>query len=658
MFEVFGPFARPSPSLFPIALALWPLVGIALRRRAAIVVALGALAALGAFVASVDWIQHLGLAARVGQLDLVLALDLDPLAALASFAVASTGALLLSRQKNARRAALTCVAVSAASFCAMADGIALYVLAAAILSFVAGAIGRVRSAHFVADRLADGALVAASAIWFWTLGGSWIARDYVSDLEPRVVVASRAPNAPAVPDDDDDERPRAPTTRRGARATLSLGGLPNASALVDGTWLRDARGGHVETAPFTDAPIAAGPHTVRVHVGAGSDDYFVPRVEAPENERVLLAVRGATTTFREAQNDLVVSDARGEPVARDAIARRRFFGASAASIVLALVAFAFAARARVFPFASSSNEPARALGAIVALVALARFPIAGVASHATEIAIALAVAAAGSAASALRDRDGRALLAAEIAIAGAAMIVAPAFGVLHAVVAAMLFARRAPATGAAHAALLPTRVALIAASPVGLAVPLLVASWLAAGALARLRARERVLRAEIAAAAIAIVACAACALAPRLLASSFRTVSAPSFAVAHGALAFAVVAFAITASRTRALERFAASPPLAWPRASSDFAARAVASIASAISGALVELDERLDTLVALLDRAVRFAGALASVVDRAASSALPNVARIPLPSEIATRAIIAALAVVALGLFVVPWAS
>jgi hypothetical protein len=671
MFEVFGPFARPTPSIVPLLLACLPIVagmlafvpGRRVERRAAIFLALGAIASAIAFVTSANLVRHLGLAARVADLDLVLALDLDPLASLACAVASLVAIMLVLRQRHARRVALTCVTLAAIEFVAMADSAALLVLAAAIASLVAGALGYVRPSHFVADRIADATLVAATALLFWTLGGAWVSGDWVPDLEPRVVVASSAPNVHGVPeDDDDDDKPHEPTLHRGARASLSFAGMPNAMVLVDGTWLRDARGGHVVRAPFADAPIAAGPHTIRIRVGAGSDDYYIPRVESAEGDHVLLAVRGATTTFRTMQDDLVARDASGTSIGRDAIARRRWFGVSCSSIVLALVCFAFAARARLFPFAPSRDEPARALLAIGAIVALVRFPLGNVASWAPWLACALGACAIISAARALRKRDASALLAAEIAIAATACVSGvPAMGVLHACIAALVFARPAPSPNA-HAVLLPTRIGVVASLAVAPCAIVLVASWLAACALGRHDpARARTPIAIALDVLLTASATAAFFFAPSALASSFRASTPPAPpSVPLALLVCAIVAFAWSVSRTRprALDRLASARVLAWIAACGDLPARATSAMGIAIGATIHEVDARLVALVAWCDRSVRSAAVLVSFADDVALVRSTKVLRVPFPSERIARAALVAFAVVALAAFVVPWAS
>ncbi len=680
MFEVFGPFARSTPSVFPIVLALWPLLGVVLalvdarhaRVRAAIVCALGAVGGVIAFVATSQSmiVQHLGLAARIGQLDLVLALGVDPLGALASSVASVVAVVLVLQQTRARRVALTCATLCAVQLVALADGAALLVLAACAASLVAGALGYVHSAHFVADRIADCALVAAAALLFWTLGGSWVDGDYVPDLEPRLVVASRAPDAKAIPedDDDDDDKPRTArqTTQRGARSALSLGGMPNAVVLVDGTWLRtgpNPREGHIIAAPFDDASIAAGPHTVRVRVGAGSDDYYVPRVDAPEGGRVQLAVRGATTTFREIEDDLAVHDAAGAAIGRDAIARRKFFGASAVSIVLALVAFAFAARSRLFPFGASLDDPPRALLAVAAVVAVARFPLGDVAPAAPWIACAFAAASILASARALRDGDVRALFAAELAIAGAGLVCgAPVFGALHGFAAALLFARgRAPSRGVAHIILLPTHIGVATACSTAPRVGIVIAAWMAACALGHVRSRlERaasrwVIGGFVACAAIAV---GAFFVVPARLASSFRSSPLPETpSLALAGLLAAIVTFAWIASRTRALARLAKLPIILALAAIAPLPTRAARAMGAAIAAAIHELDARLAWLVGLADRGVRTTATLTAFAEDAVLASATR-ARIPLPSERATRVALAVIALLALASFTVPWLS
>src|ERR1700690_2484449 len=160
MFEIFGPVARPTPSVVPLVLALLPLFGVLAclrdaaraRRDAIISGSLTAAAAAFVLVVSVRWpaeqrfvSTHLGVAARIGQLDLVLGLMLDPLAAFASAATSIVTVLLVAAQHSRRRIALLCMMGCATQFVVMADGATTFLLAGAVVGAIGAALGYVHS---------------------------------------------------------------------------------------------------------------------------------------------------------------------------------------------------------------------------------------------------------------------------------------------------------------------------------------------------------------------------------------------------------------------------------------------------------------------------------------------------------------------------------
>jgi len=671
MFEVFGPLARPTPGVLPLVVALLPLFGLFRRRSALVALALSALFAAIELAWSMRWpaeervvLSHVGVAARIGQLDLVLALALDPLGAVASIVASAIAARLVFAERAPRRVALLCVLACAAQLVVLADGAATLVLGFGVASVAATLLGRAHLANVAADRVGDVATMLAAGILFWALGGSWIAEQYVPELEPRVVVAKDAPAPHKDPFDDDDEEEMKNAPKHGARATLSLGSLPGAVVLVDGTWLRDK---HAIVSPFEGAPISAGAHTFRVHPGPGSDDFVIPRANAAESERVTIALHGATTTFREVHDDLVARDALGDTAEKSALGRRRFFGGiSAVGVILALVALGLAARARVFPFAASRDEPARALGAFAALVVVARYAMGELApTSASNVSTALVACAALSASSALRDRDVRALLAAEIAFAGAGAIAgAPAVAIVHGAVAALVLARGAP-SAIAHVAFVPTRVAIfgaLAALRFGwlAAAAGVVAAWLAACALSRLSGRDRALPIAASIASVALTSDPrVIGLAHVPLASFFEPMpgafapAAPA-SLPLAALAFAAPAFAWGAARRGALERVAKSPFLATLASLQPLSARASAAVALASASALSELEARVGALVGFADRFVSgiatFLGAIDEIVFRRVRIAIPA------PDDRATRFILVPVAIVAAAAFAYPW--
>jgi hypothetical protein len=709
MFEVFGPLTKATPSVVPLLLALWPLAGALAcfgdprraRMRAVAVSALGAVAAAFVLVVMTRWpseervlLRHLGVAARVGQLDLVLALALDPLAAFASAAAFVVTALLVARQRRAalgarRRIALLCAMGCAVQLAVMADGLTTLVLAAALSSLAGAALGFVRVSCFVADRIAEVALVSAAAIAFWTLGGSWIDDQYVPELDARLVVSTsdaarshdgRGDRASTEVDDDDDERPARTATRPArpgavhpAHATLSLTSLPGAAVLVDGAWLRVRS---AVRAPFADVPIAAGPHTIRVHVGAGADDYYIPRVTSADGEHVWLAVRGATTTFREMTDDLLSSDG-SERGARAAVARRSFFGASAAGLVLVLVFVAFVARARLFPFGAApspgNSESARSLAAIVTLVMVARYPFEELSPRtAAAIACVLGVGSVMAFAGALRGHGAHAMLAGELGLAGAGFAAgAPAIAVLHGALAALVLTRpRKEWPRVATVLFFPTRVAIIGALG-GLAFGAfptalgLGAAWM--GALATSQRGERP-RAPISitlfvASGVAFVF----AIDPRafgfarepvvasLLEPSFRAFgSFPRCSLPVFFLVAALHAFAWAFSRSRACGALASSAALRLLDGIAPAVSRGVSAIVSAVAAALSEVEARSSTVLDAVDRLVLAACTLLAFVDETVTSLAPH--RIPLPSERVARLVLAPIALATVALFALPW--
>ncbi len=644
--------------MLPILLALVPLLGAfapfaqarRARRRAIVACAVAALLFAAALVIGFRFsaeerfvVAPMGVASRVGQLELVLALGLDPLGAFASCAACVVGALLVLRESSPRRIALTCALTSAVTFMALADGAATLVLAGAATSILAAARGSVHLAHFSADRVADVALVLAAALLFWTLGGSWIDRQYTPELDARVMVAAAAPEQHAVMrDDDDDDDHGPPTPRRGARASLSLGGLPGATVLVDGAWLRPSPGS-LTHAPFADVPIAAGQHTIRVHVGAGSDDYYIPRVTAAENQAVSLAVHGATTTFRETADDLVSHDARGDLGLRSAVARRKFFGGlPAMTVVLALVAFAFAARARIFPFAPRSDDPARSLGALAAIVLASRYAY-GELAPATACAISSLLLVC-----AIASSHKRTLLSAELAFAGAGVFAGvPAIGVVHAALAAVALRGSSPRIAAAL--FVPTRIAVIGAlatlpaAPVPIVLALVATLVLSAATTRAVDALS--LGALVVAADPRIVGVAYPPLVTTALAPSFHAIAtAPASSLPLAGLVIAITAFISLSPRARAAIGRPSAP--AWP-------ARVAAAIVMAAAAALSEVEARVCALLEIIDRLLRLLGSVLSSLERAAWIRT----RIIVP-ERAARWVLVPVTLVAALVFVRSWLS
>jgi len=687
MFELFGPFARPSPSPLPAALAAWPvLVAVAIllarRERARTWAFWGALLGAGASAAALALLlarpadarvllSPLGVAARVGQLDLALVLALEPgsaVLATAAFVVAAAIARGQGARGQApgtrRRALLLLLTLAATLIAVLGDGAATLVLGGALASLGAASLGRVSRGSFVMDRIADVALVGAACVAFWLFGGSWIDGQYTPDLEPRLVVASEGGaghTAAALFDDDDDDDDRHGPAARGPQSpgSLSLGSLPGAALMVDGTWLR--RGDALLRAPFGATPVPAGPHTLRVHVGPGSDDYYVPRVQLGAGEHLTLAIQGSTMTFREMTDQLAARDASGVQVARTALARRTMApGVSAAGVVIVLLLIGFAARVRLLPFHAPDGDRAPSLGAFVALAMAWRYGVLASLAPATAAAgaaVLFVVAAARGRAALRSERAPGALLGAELAFAAAgALASAPAAALLHGCIATATSANRGarPWPRAAHLALFFTRASILGACgglahasalvvAVGLAATLLVASvpsapssvwgWLASAVVAFLAVDPRTF-------AHARASLGDLALGKSLLPPSLALV----------ALLGAVVAFGVASSRRTAarLRAWTAPPVDALP-------SRAAGAIVLSASSAVTELDARLfDGALQLAEVFLRALGWLFArlddaIVSRSAISA-------PTPSERVARAVTILLALLTLAAFSLPW--
>ena len=458
MFEISGAISRPIPTLWPCLLALFPLVVALLpRRRALIALGVGGLCHLGTFAWLIRLpadhrllLTYLGVAARIGQLDLVLALGEDPLGAVACAGACAVAALLVARQGRSavRRIALLAVMTSAVQLMLLSDSAAMLVLGGAVTSLTGGLLGRARAGSFTLDRIADVATVGAAAIVFWGLGGSWVGGEYVPELEPRIVVAKNEPASTRAAPDEEEEEQLAPSKH--GKASLSFVALPGSVLIVDGAV--------AERSPVAQSPLSVGPHVLRVHPGAGSDDYVVPHTLARDGEHVWVIQRGPTTVFHEVRDALATG-------ARAAFERRRVAGgATAPALALLLIGIALVARGRILPF-EHADAPARALSALGCVGMLRPYAFGDLAPTAGTLVLSLMLLAAiGMWLVALRRRDARLLLPCELPFVFAGLMAgAPWAAVVHGVIAAVVLHRPRWPTLVTSSVLLPTRVLVVAA---------------------------------------------------------------------------------------------------------------------------------------------------------------------------------------------------
>jgi hypothetical protein len=135
--------------------------------------------------------------------------------------------------------------------------------------------------------------VVGAAVLFWGSGGSWEDAQYEVDPQPLAAVRT-------------DGRPD--------EATLSMTSSPGAFVFLD-----EARQPSLQ-APFTRAPLAPGPHMVRVSAGAAAD--AKTRLVLADGEDVVLVPAGPTLSLHTLRDALDVRDSHGQAAFRSALESR------------------------------------------------------------------------------------------------------------------------------------------------------------------------------------------------------------------------------------------------------------------------------------------------------------------------------------------------
>jgi hypothetical protein len=272
-------------------------------------------------------LEPLGAGARIGQLDLSVALWFDPLAAAAAAlaCVVALAAVVLAPGRMAhddgwRAWAWIHLALEATLVSFLADGfvataIGWSVASLAVAWLAAGADPR--AARIAATRSAAGvaALTIGAVLVFWGMGGSWEGDEFVPDTQPRFVAARIGeavpqPSAPPGPNTEGS------TERPPGGAVTSTSG---AGALV---FVDDARGGAL-VSPFVGVPVQGGSHGFRIHRGGATEDAVVPRVAFEGGDEIALVQLGPTLVFRVIADNLLLRDRRSEPVVKCALEARQ-----------------------------------------------------------------------------------------------------------------------------------------------------------------------------------------------------------------------------------------------------------------------------------------------------------------------------------------------
>jgi NADH:ubiquinone oxidoreductase subunit 5 (subunit L)/multisubunit Na+/H+ antiporter MnhA subunit len=326
-------------------------------------------------------LEHVFRMARFGQLDVGMDLVVDPLASVVAIA-ASAVALLVFVAARGSLTAITSpprffgwgsVLLAATLVTVLADGFFLalvgWELAALGVWGLAGDDRRARSG-FVRARTADAALVIGAAMLFWGLGGLWTDNDYTPDLAPRFSVVR------ATVDEDDkksesDERMAA--TKSGGKGFITMSAYPGALLFMDDSRTPVMSGDAPLRSPFTRFEVPGGVHSFRIHPGSALDDYLLSNIAVVKDKEVTFGLFGATTSFTQMRDQLVIDVPRAETPPRVMLAGRRgAFGASLVTLASLLIFLAVATRSGQFPFdgwlADAGTSPPLA-GALVASVA-------------------------------------------------------------------------------------------------------------------------------------------------------------------------------------------------------------------------------------------------------------------------------------------------
>ena len=322
------------------------------------------------------FLVHLGNLLRIGQLDANLDFALDPLSATLGIVVTLVGSAALvlltekTKESSWRSFARVDALVAAALVLLLADNLLFAFLGWGAIGALAASLARdprdsaslARRVSFTMSRVSDAAFLVATAVLFWNLGGTFSEGDYVPDLDARFAAISSVPATGPVSH-----------LTPGTKGFVTLVSYPGAVLFADESHVPVANGDAPARSPFVHVPVDAGMHTFRIHPGGGLDDSIVAHTRFAENAEVDLVLVGATTSFREMREQLVLTDDHGTPWRKEAIVTRRAIGpVGAVTLACLLFLIAAAARASAFPFdgmlAEESDAASQPLASLVQAV--------------------------------------------------------------------------------------------------------------------------------------------------------------------------------------------------------------------------------------------------------------------------------------------------
>lgn len=236
--------------------------------------------------------QHVVQLARIGQLDLAIDLVRDPTSATFAVLVAFMGfmsvlfAVRTTSKRVASRLAWTGLATSAALVVVLADDLPALAVGLQIATLAGWAVAGGGRARPLGLALAgDVAVVFASWILFWSLGGTFGASGYTPDPLPKFALVA-VPDAP----------------RADAKAQVTLTTYDDALVTSDdGPPLP----GEPLRAPFT-LTLDPGTYSFRIQAGAATTDLLVTHVALAAGRSYVLSPYGPTTSFRNVADQLAV----------------------------------------------------------------------------------------------------------------------------------------------------------------------------------------------------------------------------------------------------------------------------------------------------------------------------------------------------------------
>ncbi|HVJ91615.1 MAG TPA: hypothetical protein VM580_17550, partial [Labilithrix sp.] len=293
-------------------------------------------------------VQHVSQLARLGQLDLAMALSLDGRSAvfalvIALIAAASAVHTSLSARAEAReRLAWTGLLTAGAMLVCVGDGLLPILVGLGILTLGAWGLSRGGAPSPNAVALTGNASIFLGFVFlFWSLGGAFGPEGYDPDDAPRFVLVTTS-----VPSGKDDQALLSMTTHAGTLVSSDDADLP----------------GEPVRSPFA-VLVPPGIYTLRVQGGVATADVVVPRVALVAGRSHVLAPYGPTASLRVLDDQINVprlTSAGAPATVRAVLSGRSINGLRASAIVLLLVLGGAMAHLHAF----ASRRGPSALGAV------------------------------------------------------------------------------------------------------------------------------------------------------------------------------------------------------------------------------------------------------------------------------------------------------